>query len=323
MNILFVFTGGTIGSTVVGDTIDTDNKKPYRLLREYRRRTPIDFNLKVMEPYTELSENCTGEHIATLIRVLGEQVGKYDGIVLTHGTDTLQYTAAALGYALGNDVPPVCIVSANHPIEDERSNGIDNLCAAISLIREGGHRGVFVPYRNEGETVTIHRATRLSAGLVFSDRMDSVWGEPYGKMDENFAFCKSAVYKEEEDALGAPPTRSLTAENQEVLRLFPYPGMTYPAITEKVKCVLLDTYHSGTVNTGSAAARAFFAEAREKGVKVFVTGATGEPTYASTDAYGELGIVTLPRLSPIAAYMKLWLYGEDADLLASRGGDIF
>ena len=323
MNILFIFTGGTIGSTVVGDTIDTDTKKPYRLLREYRRRYPIDFTVKVMEPYTELSENCTGEHITTLIRVLTEQVGKYDGIVLTHGTDTLQYTAAALGYALGNDVPPVCIVSANHPIEDERSNGIDNLCAAISLIREGGHRGVFVPYRNEGETVTVHRATRMSAGLVFSDRMDSVWGEPYGKMDESFHFIPSEKYAERGDEKEAPPLRELTAENESVIRLFPYPGMTYPALTEKTECVLLDTYHSGTVNTGSAAARAFFAEAREKGVKVFVTGATGEPTYASTDAYGELGIVTLPRISPIAAYMKLWLYGKDTDLLASRGGDMF
>lgn len=323
MNILFIFTGGTIGSTVVGDTIDTDTKKPYRLLREYRRRYPIDFTVKVMEPYTELSENCTGEHITTLIRVLTEQVGKYDGIVLTHGTDTLQYTAAALGYALGNDVPPVCIVSANHPIEDERSNGIDNLCAAISLIREGGHRGVFVPYRNEGETVTVHRATRMSAGLVFSDRMDSVWGEPYGKMDESFRFVPSAGYAERADEKEAPRLCALTAENESVIRLFPYPGMTYPILTEKTECVLLDTYHSGTVNTGSAAARAFFAEAREKGVKVFVTGATGEPTYASTDAYGELGIVTLPRISPIAAYMKLWLYGKDTDLLASRGGDMF
>ncbi len=323
MNILFIFTGGTIGSTVVGDVIDTDTKKPYRLLREYRRRHPLDFTVKVMEPYTELSENCTGEHIATLIRVLGEQVGRYDGIVLTHGTDTLQYTAAALGYALGNDVPPVCIVSANYPIEDERSNGIDNLCAAISLIREGGHRGVFVPYRNEGETVTVHRATRMSAGLVFSDRMESVWGEPYGKMDESFHFIPSEAYAERADEKEAPPLCDLSAENEGVIRLFPYPGMTYPALTEKTECVLLDTYHSGTVNTGSAAARAFFAEAREKGVKVFVTGATGEPTYASTDAYGELGIVTLPRISPIAAYMKLWLYGKDADLLASRGGDMF
>lgn len=323
MNILFVFTGGTIGSTVVGDTIDTDNRKPYRLLREYRKRYPIDFTIKVMEPYTELSENCTGEHIGTLIRVLTEQVGKYDGIVLTHGTDTLQYTAAALGYALGNEVPPVCIVSANHPIEDERSNGIDNLCAAISLIREGGHRGVLVPYRNEGETVTVHRATRISAGLVFSDRVDSVWGLPYGKMDERFCFHPSEGYEEKPDALGAPPLLPLSAENESVLRLFPYPGMTYPVLTEKTKCVLLDTYHSGTVNTGSAAARAFFAAAREKGVRVFVTGVTGEPAYASTDAYGELGILPLPRISPIAAYMKLWLYGEEADLLASRGGDIF
>jgi L-asparaginase len=37
----------------------------------------------------------------------------YDGIIVTHGTDTLGYSAAALAYALGNGTVPVCLVSSN------------------------------------------------------------------------------------------------------------------------------------------------------------------------------------------------------------------
>ena len=50
-------------------------------------------------------------------------------------------------------------------------------------------------------------------------------------------------------------------------------------------------------------------------------------TYDSTHIFDEFGVVRLPRISPIAAYMKLWMYAEEENLpsllLSPRGGDIF
>ena len=50
----------------------------------------------------------------------------YDGVIITHGTDTLQYTAAFTGYIMAGAQIPIVLVSANYVLEDVRSNGVDN-----------------------------------------------------------------------------------------------------------------------------------------------------------------------------------------------------
>ena len=99
MKILFVFTGGTIGSTLKKDNvISTDSKKAYKIIKAYSKKYAIDFDYDIAEPYTALSENNTGEHIRMLAPCIkGKRDAGYDGISVTHGTDTLQYSASALG----------------------------------------------------------------------------------------------------------------------------------------------------------------------------------------------------------------------------------
>lgn len=320
MKLLFLFTGGTIGSTATGDTIATDAQKPSRLLTAYAERYPVDFAYDTLSPFSELSENFSGEHIARLLIILREHLDDgYDGIIVTHGTDTLAYTAAALGYALGNDSLPVCLVSSNFPIEDARANGIDNLFAAISLIRQGTSRGVFVPYQNGSDAyITIHRAARLSTSLAHMDEVFSVANTPYGEITRDGILLPNPAYREEKDAL-PPPSTALCARSLSILRVFPYPGMRYPALFDGVRAILLDTFHSGTVDGRSEEAHAFFRAAKERGIPLFVT---GNAKYESAQIFDEYGVTRLP-LSPIAAYMKLWLYGPTSDLTLSRGGDIF
>lgn len=321
MKLLFVFTGGTIGCTVTGDTIAVDAKKPYRLLRAYADRHPIDFTYDTLEPFSELSENFSGEHISRLITTVKESISSdYDGIIVTHGTDTLSYSAAALAYALGNDTVPVCLVSSNFPIEDERSNGIDNLFAAVSLIRFGNVRGVFVLYRNGmDERVGVHRAARLSASLSHTDEVFSVGNIRYGEIAQDGTLFRNPEYEEDTDALDAPPALTLPERSAHILRVFPYPGMPYPEIPDGTAFILLETYHSGTVDGISAGAHAFFKAAKEKGIPLFVTGSA---KYESARIFDEYGVTRLP-IAPIAAYMKIWLYGNTKDLALSRGGDVF
>ena len=325
MKLLFVFTGGTIGSTVSGDTVSPDGGKPYALLQKYAERYPLDFTYDTLSPLYELSENFSGEQISRILQTVSMKNGEYDGIIVTHGTDTLQYSAAALGYALGNDTPPVCLVGAGYPMEDARSNAIPNLHAAVTLIRTGSARGVFVPYKNpaDGDTL-IHRATRLAASLPYADTLYAVDGVPYGRVNADGAFTKDPAFKEKPDALGAPSTLALEA-TAPILRVYPHPGVRYPAIPDGVRAILLEGYHSGTVNTKSAATHAFLREANAKDIPVFLTGATGAAAYESIAPLAAYGVTPLLRIAPIAAFMKLWLYGDaDGELLHTpRGGDLF
>jgi len=329
MKLLFVFTGGTIGSTEKNGIIAPDGSKSYKIIDFYEKKYGIDFEYDMLEPYVELSENNTGKNLRELCLSVLDNLDKgYDGIVVTHGTDTLQYSATALAYSLGLSKIPVCIVSANRPIEHEKSNALDNLRGAISFIESGKGRGVFVVYRNDNcKTVCVHRATRLVGVKAFSDDVSSIYDQAYGHFDKNFKFIKNRKYKEKKDVIAPLSAEALGAINSESVLITPYVGMNYPVVSDEVKYVIFNTYHSGTLDTKSCAAIAFFESARERGIKVYAVGVSDGVGYESSELFGSLGITPLPNIAPIAAYVKLWLLESsnlevDELLLKSLSGDV-
>ena len=331
MKILFVFTGGTIGSTRQGDYIGIDGGKPYVLLEQYRAVHGVDFLYDTITPYTALSEHNTGDTLRLLCGAVREALdGSYDGVVVTHGTDTLQYSAAALAYTLADVKIPVVLVSSNKPIEEENANGIANLHGAIRFIREVGTAGVFVSYQNKGERVKIHRGTRLLASPAFSDGVYSVCDCIYGYFPTDGAFCKNPAYHELPNALLPLCADNFAANCDEICHVTAYPGNPYPDLSPQVKYVLHSSYHSGTLNTASPTAVAFFEKMRKQGVSVFLTGVAGGVSYESTREFQALGICPLVGLAPIAAFIKLWLLSAQSPntpvsakmLLSPLGGDI-
>ncbi len=309
MKLLFVFTGGTIGSTQNGDVISSDAEKSYKIIDAYNARYGIDFEYDTVEPYTELSENNTGWHIKKLVGCLTDNASKgYDGIIVTHGTDTLQYSAAAIGYCLGLDSLPICMVSANYPIENEKSNAMDNLHGAVSFIRQGGGRGAFVVYRNANSNVVrVHRATRLIGPKAYSDDVSSVRGVVYGCFDDDFKFNKNNDYSERADEIEPLDVSAIEEACREIMVLSTYPAMVYPQIPDEVRCIILNTYHSGTLNTNARETVDFLKEANARNIKVYATGISDGAQYSSASVFDELGIVPIKNLSPVSAYIKLWL----------------
>ena len=317
MKILFVFTGGTIGSTLAGDVISPDRGKSYAIIEAYRARFGISFEYDMLEPYTELSENNTGYTVRTLCECVAENAKKdYDGIIVTHGTDTLQYSCAALGYSLGADCIPVCVVSSNRPIEHERANALDNLHGAVRFIEGGCGRGVFAVYRNDNSSVVrVHRGTRLLGPKAYSDDVSSIYGEVYGCFDEAFDFVRNPRYNERSDTMPPIDPSRLTESSREILVIHAYPGMCWPVPSDEVRYIIINTYHSGTLDTKSERAREFFLSCAERGIPVYAAGATGGPDYASASEYGALSILPLTDMSPVAAYIKVWM-------LSCSGADV-
>ncbi len=309
MKLLFLFTGGTIGSTVIGDTIATDRQKPYLLLQSYSERYGISFDYDTEEPYTALSENNTGETLATLLASVGKGLsGDYDGIVVTHGTDTLQYSAAALSYAFSDCRIPICLVSSNAPIEDPAANGLLNLHGALRFITEVGTPGVWVAYQNRGEELKIHCGTRLLGSVAFSDRVASIHDSYYGILPEGEPFRKNPDYRELADGMAAMGAVKLPTYCREILVVEPFPGRCYPKISDTVRYIIHTSYHSGTINTASEATREFFEEARERGITPFLTGVTAGAAYESTRLFEDLGLHPLYNIAPISVFVKLWMW---------------
>ena len=58
------------------------------------------------------SSNITPDHWRTLALRIGEDVERWDGVVLIHGTDTMAYTASMLSFMLQNIPIPVVLTGA-------------------------------------------------------------------------------------------------------------------------------------------------------------------------------------------------------------------
>lgn len=328
MKILVIFTGGTIGSTVTGNCISVDSKKPYRLIEVYKNKFENDIEFVTVEPFSVLSENSTGETLSKLIECVNKYKNSdYDGIIVTHGTDTLQYTSCALSYTVGNNSIPILMVSSNYTIEDERANGILNLHGAIRCIEQNVGNGVFVVYKNTGEAVKVHRASRLLSGIAFSDMVLSAFNSYYGYFNENWELIKNPEFRESDDEILPFLPCKLKASSDEIMKIEPYPGMVYPEIPDKTKYILYGSYHSGTINTASEEASEFFERVYKRGIKIYITGVYDGIPYESTSVFKKYGIDVLKNASPVAMYMKLWLAlsskKSPSDIMEkSLGGDM-
>ena len=313
LKFLVVFTGGTIGSSVTDGYISTDINKKYQLIDMYHKKygnESDDIIFEHFEPYTILSENLTGEYISILQTCIKEKIKeeKYDGIIITHGTDSLVYMAAAMGYAIGNGSIPIMFVSSNYVLDDARANGLDNFSYAVKFIKEKNGKGVFVSYKNTDNITYIHRATRVMMQLPCSDNIHSV-AESYFGMYVNNIFQMNRKYREINDETNILEPLS-GRKCSDVVRIVQMPGIKYRIDLEEVKAVLLDSYHSGTVCFENDYYTQVLREIMKKNIPIFLTGVNMETDYESVKELYKYGINTLPVTSPVAMYMKLWMLCE-------------
>ena len=306
MNITILFTGGTIGSRAHVGGIGTDSDAKCELLHRYRLESGDETVFKTAAPYTILSENLTLTHLVALAHAVADAATAADAVIVTLGTDTLPFVAAALSYIRGLSGKPFVLVSSNYVLDDKRANGVCNFRAAVDFLRATRDAcGVYVSSRNTGEPVKLLRASRLLSHLAPTDTVYTLNGTV--AVWENGSITQNKAYKERADEQPPLSADDLEKATGRVLFLRAHPAMQYPALSRDTAAVLMETYHSGTLPTATKELQDFSASARAKGIPLFAVGITGEATYESANLYPALGITPLSPLSPVAAYMKLLL----------------
>ncbi len=321
MKILVIFTGGTIGSSWTDSQISPDTANSYFLLKSYSNESKVVFETD--QPFSILSENMDAEHLIKLYNCIkSHNIQSYDGIIVTHGTDTLQYTSSFLSYAFGLCSVPIVLVSANYPLTDNRTNGHINFSSAVDFITSKSGKGVFVAYQNNGEAAKIHRGSRLLPHLPYSDNIYSTLNSFYGEI-VNHNFVANPNYSEQPDDADFVTNTNLSKYSN-VLFIQPYVGCSYPQVSQNTKAVLLATYHSGTVNTSDSDFARFCLTAKNMNVPVFLTGDIAGFEYASKADFEKFNIRVLPPCSPIAMYIKLWLLPKNKinSVFIPFGGDM-
>jgi L-asparaginase len=155
-NILLLATGGTIAS-VEGKEGLAPGLTAEDLVGQYLNSMP-DVSVKCITLMNMDSTNMQPEHWVQIATAISSYYEQYDGFVVTHGTDTLAYTSAALSYMLQHLQKPVVITGSQVPISFQKTDARRNLAEALRFACEE-IGGVYVVF--DGRVIVGTRAVKM------------------------------------------------------------------------------------------------------------------------------------------------------------------
>ena len=143
--ISLISTGGTIASRIDYKTGGvTGISDPKEMLYNVPELAEIVNVRKMLQPFTKMSEDMDYRDWQELAKTVAKELNSgARGVILTHGTDTLHYTSAALSFMLRDLGKPVVLVGAQRSIDRGSSDGPFNLiCAAHAAVSDIAEVGI-------------------------------------------------------------------------------------------------------------------------------------------------------------------------------------
>lgn len=327
--ILVVLTGGTIGSKVENSVINVSDKSPWLLLAMYKEHYGERECFEVIQPLNILSENMTPQELLVLCRALSKvRYEEYDGVIITHGSDTISYTSAFIGMLFHYAPVPIILVASNYPLGQEGSNGLSNFARAVEFIRHRVVRGVFTIYRDGNGESQVYLSTRVVEAEPFLDQFRDFSGCSFGKMKDgrfiaNPGCCQPAIEEVEgkkEQCLQVPEDF-----RRSIMVIRPYPGMDYSrfCLEKKPAAVLHYLYHSATACLQGEEYNLlpFVKRCKQQGIDFYTASykKTEGSMYATGDMLLKAGVTPLVNISLEAAYAKLMLlYNQKEPVVKER-----
>ena len=165
-NILLITTGGTIASkpTDCGLAPMITSDEILALIPDVSDYCNVDtlslFNLD--------STNVSPSHWLQIVNCIKENYKNYDGFVITHGTDTMAYTAAALSYLIQKSKKPIVLTGSQKSIFEENTDAKLNLMHAFLFASDKDSHGVHIIFNGKAIIGTRARKLRTKSYNAFS-----------------------------------------------------------------------------------------------------------------------------------------------------------
>ena len=164
-NILVIGTGGTIASEMASDGLAPELNA--NQLLQYVPQVESFCRPVCKQIFSIDSTNMAPSRWLQIAACIREHYDEFDGFVITHGTDTMAYTAAALSYLIQRSPKPIILTGAQKPIGSDNTDSKINLedsfrCACSPL------RGVMIVFNGKVILGTRARKTHSKSFRAFS-----------------------------------------------------------------------------------------------------------------------------------------------------------
>ncbi|TKX50447.1 Glu-tRNA(Gln) amidotransferase subunit GatD [Halorubrum sp. ASP121] len=183
--VSLISTGGTIASTVDyrtgAVTAQFDAEDVLRAVPELAGRA----NYRGRVVANILSENMVPSIWRDLAAAVAEEVeAGADGVVVMHGTDTMQYSASALSFMLDSPVPVVFTGSQRSADRPSSDNVMNAVCAVEAAKADHAETLVCMHAAPSDDACALHRGTRVRKNHTSRrDAFETVGAAPLGVID--------------------------------------------------------------------------------------------------------------------------------------------
>jgi glutamyl-tRNA(Gln) amidotransferase subunit D len=322
--ITIIGTGGTIASRVdyiTGGVVSQFTVEDFLLSFPELKEIA---NYKLKQPFQTFSEDMTPEHWKILAETVYESLKESDGVVITHGTDTMHFTSSYLSFAIQNPGKPIILVGAQRSSDRPSSDAAYNLVGAC-LFAINDFSGVFVCMHKttNDDILALHLGTKVrKLHTSRRDAFKSVNFPIVAEMNLNLSCGKIENYeiiRNIDEFRRENTCPKLINTFHENICLF----KVYPGIKNVFK--ILSEYDGVIIEgTGLGHVPDYIIEDLKQLIEseIFI-GMTSQCIFGRVhgDVYSkgvklqQIGIVYLEDMLPETAYVKLgWVMGQTKDL---------
>ncbi|MFH1450714.1 MAG: Glu-tRNA(Gln) amidotransferase subunit GatD [archaeon] len=323
--VSIVSTGGTITSKV---DYKTGGVFPAESAEDLVAKIPELANhasiKSFSKPFQLLSEDMTSGEWAKIAGAVAKELNSgAKGVIVTHGTDTLHYTSAALSFMLRNLSKPVAVVGAQRSTDRGSFDGAQNLlCATHYALSDIAEVSIVMHGTSDDEYCIATRGTKVRK--MHSSRRDAFRPVNDGPLAKIFPDGNIIIENTEHNARYEGKVELDDKFEEKVALIYQYPGSLPDVldyyVSKGYKGIIIAGTGFGHVATQPLDKKKSWIPNIKSAVKkgVFV-GVTTQTLYGTTDPYvysaGRLmqdaGAVFLKDLLPETAYVKLgWVLGH-------------
>lgn len=287
--IRLITTGGTIAGQVATDRQDEDMVRTAEefsdivrpTLSYLSRKHELDVEVDPFPLDNIDSSDILPKHWTDLAALIKKEYDDFDSFIITHGTNTLGYTCAALSFALANPDKPIILTGSQVPAGLPGTDGLTNLNNAMRLAvwdrKKNPIKGVMAVFGSHIITGTrVKKDTEFdydafksfSVGSI--GRIGRIIDIKESNLEKHLSYLRTNMYPE------ARKAKDLICENKFDMRiasLTEFPGMSkdiFESLVENndIQGFILRAFGAGDASTNHHPA---FEYLKGKGIPIVVT----------------------------------------------------
>ena len=324
--ISILHTGGTIASKVdyrTGGVVASF--EPEELLEMFPELRNVA-NIRSRLISNMFSEDMRFDHYKIMAKAIAEEVKKgCDGIILTHGTDTMGYTSAALSFMLEHLPIPVIIVGSQRSSDRGSSDSGVNLICAANFIAKTDFSGVAICMHermDDGSCLILPGCKTRKMHTSRRDAFKAINEKPIARVSlDKVEFITKRYSKKSDKDLGI---KDNFEEKVGILKAHPNMGPQHFEFFKGYKGLIIESYALGQLpinapddeSKPNLKNRKALKDLIDSGCVVCITsqcifGKTHAHVYATAIDIEKMGAIYLSDMLTETAFVKLaWLLGN-------------